>query len=95
VHKIGGDVTPPKLIYKVEPHYTDAARDAKIEGTVGLSVEIWEDGQAHNIRVVQALDSGLDQSAIDAITAWRFEPATRDGKKVRVQANVEVNFRLL
>jgi TPR repeat protein len=37
---------------------------------------------------------GLDEQAIEAVSNWRFEPATKDGTPVAVQINVEVNFHL-
>jgi protein TonB len=37
---------------------------------------------------------GLDEAAVDTVRMWRFEPAMKDGKAVRVQINVEVNFHL-
>jgi TonB family protein len=88
-------VTPPKVISKVEPEYSEEARDAKIEGTVVLYVEIRPDGRAHNRRVTRSLDAGLDQKAMEAIEKWTFEPGQKDSKPVAVAATIEVNFRLL
>ncbi len=95
VHRIGGNVKAPVLVSKVEPEYTQEARIAKYQGTALLSVEIGVDGIAHNIRMSRALGFGLDKKAIEAISKWRFKPATMDGQPVAVLANVEVNFRLL
>jgi TonB family protein len=52
------------------------------------------DGRPRDIKVSRQLGMGLDQKAIEAVRMWRFEPATKDGKPVAVQINVEVNFRL-
>ncbi len=87
-------VTPPTLLSKVEPVYTEAARNAKIEGAVMLSTEIDTEGLAQNIQVLKGLDGGLDQSAIAAVSQWRFKPGKKDGKPVVVEARIEVNFRL-
>ncbi|HXA63697.1 MAG TPA: energy transducer TonB [Bryobacteraceae bacterium] len=95
IYRIGEEgVTPPKVLSKIEPVYTDEARNAKIEGTIELSVEIDADGLAQNIQVVRSLDEGLDQSAIAAIQQWRFKPGEKNGNPVRVAAHIEVNFRL-
>jgi len=41
VYRIGEEgVTPPTVLSKTEPVYTDEARDAKIEGAVVLSLEM-------------------------------------------------------
>jgi len=87
-------VTLPKVIHKVEPTYTEAAREAKISGTVTLSVIVEKDGTASNMKIVKSLDPGLDQAAIAAVRQWKFQPGTKDGKPVRVSATIEVNFRL-
>jgi TonB family protein len=95
VYKIGGDVSQPSILYKVEPEYTVEAREAKIEGAVRLQVEITPQGTAENIRVTQSIDPGLDDNAITAVRSWRFKPGKRDGEAVTVAAVIEVNFRLL
>ena len=86
-------VTPPRVLSKTEPAYTDEARNAKIEGVVVLSMEIDTDGFPQNIQVVRSLDDGLDQSAVAAVQQWRFKPGEKDGKPVRVAVKVKVNFR--
>lgn len=95
IYKIGGDVMAPKLVYKVEPKYTQEAREAKIEGTVVLSVVVTPQGVANEIHVKKSLDPGLDDNAVDAVSKWRFEPGTKAGEPVAVRAIIEVNFRLL
>ena len=94
VYKIGGDVTVPVLLSKVEPEYSQDARAAKYQGTVLLYVEIGPDGSAHNIKVSRGLGLGLNEKAIQAVRLWKFKPSTKDGQPVTVQANIEVNFRL-
>jgi outer membrane biosynthesis protein TonB len=37
---------------------------------------------------------GLDEKAIGAVSTWRFQPATLNGKPVAVEINVQVSFRL-
>jgi outer membrane biosynthesis protein TonB len=36
----------------------------------------------------------MDASAIASIKTWRFQPGTKNGKPVPVQAKIEVNFHL-
>jgi protein TonB len=35
-YKIGGGVSSPSILYKVEPEYSEEARKAKFQGTVLL-----------------------------------------------------------
>ena len=37
---------------------------------------------------------GLDDSAVQAVKTWKFDPAKLDGKPVKTAVGVEVNFRL-
>src|SRR5205823_9536618 len=85
-HKIGDGVSAPKLIWKVEPQYTQEARDARIEGTVMVTVEISEEGTPDRIQIIRGLDPGLDRNAADAVEQWLFKPGEKDGKPVRVAA---------
>ena len=95
VHRVSNEVTSPRLVSKVEPEYSKEARRKKVEGTVMLAVEIWEDGRAHNIRVVRSVGSGLDEKAIECVEKWQFIPGRKDGKPVRVAAQIQVSFKLI
>lgn len=95
VFRIGGGVSRPELVYRVEPEYSDEARKAKFQGTVVLYVIVDSKGFARDIKVVRPLGLGLDQKAIEAVQKWKFRPGMKDGKPVNVEAQIEVNFRLL
>jgi len=95
VYRIGGGVSAPVLLSKVEPEYSEEARKAKYQGTVLLYVEIDPSGRATNIKVARSLGLGLDEKAVDAVKKWKFKPGYRNGQAVTVVASVEVNFRLL
>lgn len=87
--------TRPILLLKVEPEYSEQARQSKFQGTVLLRVVIDEKGFPREIGVTRPLGLGLDEKAMEAVRRWRFKPATRDGKPVAMEAVVEVNFHLL
>lgn len=94
-YRIGGGVSAPSLVYKVEPEYSEEARKAKFQGSVLLQVVVDDKGNPRDIRVVRPLGLGLDEKAIEAVQKWRFKPGFLNGKAVPVQAMIEVNFRLL
>jgi len=94
-YRIGGGVSAPSLVYKVEPEYSEEARKAKFQGSVLLQVVVDDKGNPRDIRVVRPLGLGLDEKAIEAVQKWRFRPGLLNGKAVPVQAMIEVNFRLL
>jgi TonB family protein len=95
VYRVGGGVTPPVLLEKQPPEYSDEARIARLQGMVVLYVVVGEDGRARDMRVTRSLGLGLDEKAMTGVTQWRFAPGTKAGQPVAVEATIEVNFRLL
>ena len=95
VYKITADIAPPHPTYKPEPSYTQEAKEAHIEGSVMLEIVIDREGRVRRAEIVRGLHPGLDESALETVRTWIFEPARKAGKPVIVSANVEVNFRLL
>jgi len=94
-YRIGGGVSPPAVLHKVEPEYSEEARKAKWQGTVVLQLVVDDKGRPQNLKVMRSLGLGLDQKAIEAVEKWTFKPGMKDGKPVPVIATIEVNFRLL
>lgn len=88
------ETTPPRLMRKIEPQYTEQARDAKLTGRMVLSVVIGADGKIHEAQVLQGLGMGLDEKALEAVKQWEFEPALKYGKPVDAKSTIEMNFRL-
>ncbi len=91
----GGSMSPPVVLLKSEPEYSEEARKARLQGTVLLRIEVDTHGQAQNITVSKSLGLGLDDRAIEAVRKWKFSPGKVNGKPTAVVAYVEVNFRLL
>lgn len=93
-YRVGGGVTPPHMLQKKEPAYSEQARIARLEGTVVLKCVVDPEGNATKLSVTKSLGLGLDEKAIEAVSAWKFAPGQRAGKPVSVIASVEVNFRM-
>jgi bla regulator protein BlaR1 len=94
LYHVGGEVSAPKLIFAPDPEYSEKARQAKYQGVCVISLIIDEQGNPMRVQVVRHLGMGLDKKAVEAVKAYRFEPAMRFGKPVAVTVNIEVNFRL-
>lgn len=92
--RVGGDVRAPVVIKRVEPMYTEEARQHRISGIVIVEVLIDETGAVRDAVVAKDLPDGLGQAAIDAVKQWEFQPATRNGAPVPVIFNLTVNFKL-
>lgn len=87
------NMTPPRAVYRVEPHYPGEARVARVAGVVILETVIDENGTVGDVRVLKPLPYGLDRAAMEAVKQWRFEPATLEGKPVPVLFNITFSFR--
>lgn len=83
-----------KVIYKVEPTYTEDARAKQIEGSVQLGLTVDQTGMPQNIQVKRSLYPSLDQAAIAALRQWRFEPGIKDGQPVSTYLTVEMYFAM-
>ena len=94
VFRIGELTSPPTILFKVDPQYSEEARKAQYQGTAVLEVIVRSDGTVKILRVVRSLDFGLDENAIQALKQWKFRPGMRNGQPVDVVLNIEVHFNL-
>jgi protein TonB len=84
---------PPVPVHTVDPVYPDLARQAELEGTVGLVIVIDERGNVESAKVVSSVP-GLDEAAVAAVLQWKFEPARQRDVPVRVLVFQAVRFQL-
>ncbi len=89
---LGG--TQPEEIDRVIPHYPAMARRAGVQGAVVVRGIVRRDGAIDNVEVIKDLPYGLGDAARDAVSRWRFRPATYRGEPIDVYYTVTVNFRL-
>ena len=93
-NRAGNNMTPPKGVYTPGPVYADRPRKEKIQGTVVVSMVVTAEGTVRDAKVATSLDKELDKKALEAVSKWRFEPATKDGRPVAARVNVSVQFHL-
>lgn len=94
VFTVGEGTLPPKVTYQPEPEFSEEARKAQFQGTVGVDMVVDGMGVVRRIQIVRPAGMGLDEKAVQGISAWRFQPATRQGQPVAVVLYVEVQFAL-
>ena len=95
VYQPGGDVKSPKLIHYVEPSFSSSSKEAFVEGTVRISTVVTSEGRPADLHILSGLNSEEDRTAVEAVTQWRFQPGSKNGKPVNVRVTVEVEFHLL
>jgi protein TonB len=84
----------PKPINVPQPAYADRAREAGIQGKVRVELTVDDTGQVVSARVIESLGYGLDEAALEAAKASRFEPATRCGKPTSTTFVIGMRFSL-
>jgi TonB family protein len=84
----------PPIVFQTEPAYPLDAQLARIEGTVVISLVVNEQGEPHDLRVIESLGYSLDEAAVAAVSGWRFRPIAVSGRAEAVPATVRVDFRL-
>jgi TonB family protein len=77
-----------------EAVYPEALLKGEQQGNVLLSGRIDRTGNVEDLRPIAASYPALIGPAMTAVKAWKFKPATRDGKPVDIAANVGVRFRV-
>jgi TonB family protein len=92
VYRPGGAVSPPRVLVEVKPTYTNDALRQHVQGSVVLELVVMRDGRPSQIRVIQALDDGLDQQALAAASQWRFAPGRVAGEPVDVLVTLVLDF---
>lgn len=85
-----------KLVDMRPPVYPPRCLRMGIEGRVRVRVLVGENGEVQEVTLDRSSgESALDDSALEAVRTWRFEPARRNGVPVRAWAIVPVEFKLL
>lgn len=78
-----------------QPRYPLVARKRGYEGQAVVRARVSEKGRVLTTEIAES--SGyevLDLAARDAVQAWRFQPATREGRAISGQIDVPIEFRL-
>lgn len=81
------------LITHVNPVYPPEAKAAKIQGKVVLNAVIGVDGHVENLKVVSG-PKELQQSSLDAVRQWVYNPYLLNGNPVEVTTNINVIYSL-
>jgi len=87
-----GAVSAPVPVRKVDPKYPSILIEEHVQGEVILYGVIRQNGTVDSIQLVKGIDERLDGNAMSAFSQWKFEPATRDGQAVDLEAIVHIPF---
>jgi TonB family protein len=96
----GKQLHPPLVEYPQcdrcpNPSYTPEARADRIQGRVLMLATVSEQGIADHLGLIDGLEDGLTDQALEAVRGWHFKPAIgKDGKPFATRMPIEVTFRL-
>jgi protein TonB len=75
------------------PQFPQVALQRGIDGWVDLQFLVGADGTVGDLKVVGTQPAGMfEQSALEAVRHWRYEPVVRNGHPVSQRASVRVRF---
>ncbi len=86
------DVSAPGPLRKIDPKYPPTLINERVEGEVVLYAVIRRDGSVDSIQLVRGIDEQLDSNAMEALSQWKFRPATKQGTPVELEAIVHIPF---
>ncbi|HEY9133931.1 MAG TPA: energy transducer TonB [Dyella sp.] len=91
----GSGTHGPVLIKGGQPRYPTAAMRSAQEGWVEVSFTISAEGNVGNVKVVDSQPRHVfDRAAMDAVTRWKYEPATQGGTPVATERQQRIEFKL-
>lgn len=92
---VPGTPAKPTYIPDVRDYYPDTARRNGIEGRAGVKICINAQGKIDSADVTTTAGNGdLDVAAVKVAKAFRFKPATSEGRPVATCVTLPVKFQL-
>jgi len=86
--------SPARVLSSIPVVYPEGARAAAIEADVLLDLVVDSEGRVASARALGGHPLGFADAALRAVRGYRFTPARRAGRPVRVQMRWTVAFRL-
>lgn len=93
-HMVSPDLAGPVPMKKIDPKYPQDLMRDRVEGEVILYAVIRRDGTVDSIQLVRGIDEQLDANAMDALSQWKFHPASKQGEPVELEAIIHIPFHL-
>lgn len=87
-----GKIKAPLVIFHSEPEISDIARAVQFSGDVQVYLVVDTAGNPQHISIVRPAGLGLDEDVVEAVSRYRFRPATQNGRPVPVDLYIDVNI---
>jgi TonB family protein len=86
--------TDAELVLTLYPTYTEEALRRRVEGHVEVELVVRPDGSVSNLSLVKGIGAGLDERFLNAVSEWRFMPATMNGRPITANKTAMWDFKL-
>jgi protein TonB len=90
--RVGGRITAPALLHRVDPSYSAVAAGARLAGTVILEAVVDTSGCVQTVKVLRSAHAVLDREAVEALKQWRYKPLVLNGDPASFVLTVTFNF---
>ena len=90
--RIGGQITAPALLHRVEPTYPEMAQFAQLSGMVILEAVVGTDGCVESVKILRSRHLLLDKASKEALLQWRYSPLVLNGIPAAFVLTVTFNF---
>jgi TonB family protein len=94
VYQPSGGVTRARVLTRVEPRFPPALIKATRSATVVVLCIIDKDGRIREPKIVMSSFAPFNQSVLDALRQWTFEPGSYRGQPVDTYFELKVTFQV-
>ncbi|KYG62240.1 energy transducer TonB [Bdellovibrio bacteriovorus] len=84
----------PKVKKEIKAQYPEEAKKSGIDGPVVLEIIIDKLGQVREVQLISGPGHGLNESAIEALKKFEFQPAFKGEESVAVKIRYTYRFKL-
>jgi len=93
--RVGGNVQPAKVIYRVDAPYPADLQAQGVEGTVVMQAILSKEGIPLSLTLQNTgVNPEFVNAAKTAFSQWRFQPTTLNGEPVEIMTTLQYDFKL-
>ena len=93
--RVGGNVQPAKVIYRVDAPYPADLQAQGVEGTVVMQAILSKEGIPLSLTLQNTgVNTEFVNAAKTAFSQWRFQPTTLNGEPVEIMTTLQYDFKL-
>lgn len=89
--RVSSGVVAPKLIHTSEINWD--ADNVSAEKTAVISLMVDAAGKPSELKMVQSINPIMDKNVLEAVSHYRFAPATLDNQPTAVPLNLQITVR--